>query len=431
MYNAFKSIGRLKFFALLIIFQLAFGLSMLSSVFMIQENVTSKEDAFTTMFDTKNTYLVKVNSSKSTEESCKLSDALADEMYELKDKGIVKNIFSYAHTGSVLDELYEHANDEYKKIISRGNEDSSNYICTINIDENFYDRYKFKVDEGRNFEEEDFSKDYKTQNIPILLGSDYKGKVAIGEVFTEEDVAMEMIVGEGYREDDINYEVIGFVKENTAFSFFNSTKLLESVKFSNSLVFAPNITDCFWYGKGIVVNDTGVFMELNSEYTLEEVESEINKIIKEVDPSDIAGFKLETLNLQEDMGTIKEFFKNDTRTTLIMGLALIILSIIGIVTTILGQIDERRKEFGIRIASGATIQTLCLELLFEIGMLICIAVILSDVYLYFTNENFFMNLKVFIGNALFISVITVIISIIPIFNLRNVKPADLMRGEKK
>ena len=58
------------------------------------------------------------------------------------------------------------------------------YIGEILINENFLNHYNFTISSGRNLKAEDFKKDYKKENIPILLGNEFeKTQKKLGDTF--------------------------------------------------------------------------------------------------------------------------------------------------------------------------------------------------------------------------------------------------------
>ena len=65
MYNAFRSLGGFKLLTLLVIIQLALGISLLDNVAMQLMGVINKRDVYTEMFDVNNTYMIRVRNAVS------------------------------------------------------------------------------------------------------------------------------------------------------------------------------------------------------------------------------------------------------------------------------------------------------------------------------------------------------------------------------
>ena len=117
----------------------------------------------------------------------------------------------------------------------------------------------------------------------------------------------------------------------------------------------------------------------------------------------------------------------------ILGGVLTILSIIGISSVLLGELNERRKEFGIRIACGANLKTLCKEMILEIFMMVTLSSVLSILFLLFKQllytEVQYLGTTTLLLNFIVILILTIIMSFIPILKIRKFSVVDLVKGE--
>lgn len=459
MYNALKSVKRMKKITKLIIIQLALGIAMLNTLLNIQDNATSKYDTFTNMFDVENTYLVRMHANNNVyndfDTTLAIQNEIANKLYELKDLNEVNEVYS-CFNGFVNKDIKELGKEEYKIRDKSGSVFHDGTMVNLVIDENFFKHYSFSSDGGRSFTEEDFNKDYKKENIPIMIGSDYKDNIKIGDTFNETKYYDEY----DQIEDKITFEVVGYIKDNSLVSFVNKTNLFDAVKFSNSLMVTPNVKKCDWYFNiGIALNDVGMFIELKDGSDFKSVEAEIQSIISEFEEVEVEAkpivnnfevpegeaqpiiqdvnlenqekISFKYFNLKEDMGVITLNLKNNVNNTLLMGIALTLLSVIGIITAMLGEIRRRKKEFGIRLASGASIKILCKEMILEVMVMISIAVVFANLFLYLTDYSYFLKLSLVFKNIVFIFILTMIVSVIPVLNLKKNNVVDLIKGDVK
>ncbi|MGL4106725.1 ABC transporter permease [Clostridium sp. LP20] len=429
MLNAFKSIKRLRMIAFLIIFQLALGLSLLNNVILQSKGAVDKKTAFNNMFNAKNTYVVRIREAdeqldkRTQDEWIKNQQKLSDDLYNLKGNGVITNVYSCFNSPMMLNSLIETYSNKSDKLQPQ---DQPKLYSALEVDKNFIDRYTFSVDEGRTIIKEDFNLDYKTQNIPILLGSDYKKDFKVGDVLNQTECI-------GYTDDtmdlvDANYEVVGFLKKDSVFSFFTKNSFFDSVTFSNSMIVKP--ANYFFYSSSFVaLNDVGLFLEVNEGTTTEDVnrivEEITNKVEKDTGLKHISG----TIFLKDQVGDVNEKLQNDVNVKLLLGIVLTILSVIGITTTILGEFKERRKEFGTRLAIGASTKDLCKELVYEILIMVSIAVIISNIYLKLTLGVYKLSPIILIINIVIILIFTLIISLLPIVVLRKYNVIDLLKED--
>jgi putative ABC transport system permease protein len=100
----------------------------------------------------------------------------------------------------------------------------------------------------------------------------------------------------------------------------------------------------------------------------------------------------------------------------------------GVSSVMIGEINKRKKEFGIRITQGATLNTVSKEIFFEILLMSVFAGIVSLILIFLTDSNL-LTIKIILKNLLTVIVIVSLISIIPILSLRRFNPIDLVKGD--
>jgi len=81
------------------------------------------------------------------------------------------------------------------------------------IGSNFLDFFKFQLDSGRYFTEEDFT-NFDPYRVPVILGYDYKGHFDIGDTFQASLFSFPGTTPGGKHYETLTFEVIGFIAED-------------------------------------------------------------------------------------------------------------------------------------------------------------------------------------------------------------------------
>lgn len=423
MYNAFKSLRRFKLLTILIVIQLALGISLLDNVAMQLMGEVNKSSVYTKMFNIDNTYMLRIRDDIDKEHGPgddreEISKNICNDIYELKKNRKVKDIFSCYNHIQVIKELKEK---------SQRKEDNNSfglekYFITLEIDKNFFEHYKLSIDEGSTFNDGDFNLSTYTDVIPIIVGSDYKENVKVGDEFTQRYTS--------WRGDDrdIKYKVIGILNENSIVTFLARNEFFNAVTYSNSVVISPT-KDTF--PVSMAMWDIGIFIETDHVNNIEKVSEEIDKIIKENDPTNKYGFEKKIISLKKDMGAINLTLENDINIAILLGVILSILAIIGISTIILGELKHRKTEFGIRLAAGASIRDIAKEVVYKVIILSTLSVVVSFFYVGFTTGEYTVGIKLWLFNIGLIVLFTLLISIIPILTLKKFNVVELLKENVK
>lgn len=440
MLNALKSLKRLKLLTFLIIFQLALGISLINNVVMQNtKNIDSKQ-IFNKIFNIENTYRIRlnsralrdINSNEVKGENYKLTQ-IASGIKSLKDKGKVKDVYNYASLPCRFQKISGVGEKLYMDVASRPGESMNSYVNTIMVDENFLQRYPLEVDEGRSLNKEDFKIDHRKDYVPILLGSAYKEEFKIGDTFTNKCYdAVDMnstFIPENIH--DINFKIVGFIKDYSLITFSSKTTSFNAVRYSNGITVMPEVGNSFDYGKPVILSDLGLFIELNKNSSIDDLKNDLNEIILKFDPTKECGFDYSIQDMHDSLKNVDDSMKHDVNVTLILGVVLTLLSLVGITTTILGQLEQRKKEFGIKVSSGCNTKTLCKEIIYEILLMTTASIVISNIYMEFTMKEYKLSLIALIIDILLIFIFTLLISVLPVRNIRKYNPIELLKGGKK
>lgn len=425
MKNAFKSIKKMRFLSILIILQLAIGISMINTASVISSESKQREENISRLFDLSNTYFLRniVFDPTGKEENIDWYDAYtkSKEVYkkleELKEKGDIKENYIYyaSEGGNPIVDVTKYLPEKYQKVI---NSELINITTEIDVNESFYNSYNLNIEKGRGFNKEDFKIDPKVDNIPIILGLDYSDYIDIGDTFDYEfpDLKGNMI--------PVKYEVVGFYKHNDMINIGGQIigRNFDDIFYSDAFVIAPIISDVLYLSEGTIIANYGIWVEAANSSSMVKVEDSLKDFLDE------NNYTLRVKSLKDQYQNIKEVAAKSSINAAVLGKALIFLSIIGISAIFVKEIERRKKEFGIKISQGATINKICYEIICEILIMTFIALIISFILSMLKGQNM-LSLEIMFKSTITMLVIVIISSICPLIKLKRQNIIDMLRGE--
>ncbi|MEG1482443.1 ABC transporter permease [Clostridium sp.] len=429
MYNAIRSLKSKKFIAFLMVIQLSYGLTILNKVYSLVGIEENKVNNFKSMVDGQNNYLVEVgNDSPDIYEYYDELDGIYAEMEKLD---FVKKTYEVFPFGTRFNELDKHNEGKYDHLPF-----GDLYYAKILIDKNFHNKYDFKVVEGRTFEDDDFNKDYKKETIPILVGNEFLGNVNLGDIYEITDYSSVKKDALGKKEIElikgkVKFEIVGFLdKEAIPITTTKMNNIASQIIYSDAITIIPAVKDFLGFGTGVALGDMGAYVEcyenLIENTVKEKMDNFINEYIKEHNLD--VELQSNVKNIDSENKSISTFLENNSTNSKILGYTLVFLSVIGIAATILGDIKNRRKEFGIKLSQGASLKILCKELVFEVILLVLLSIIISTAFIVSKYGFSGMNIKLIVGNIIELFIVTLIISVLPILTIRKMNVIDLLRG---
>lgn len=434
MINALKSLKRIKLIAFLTILQLSIGLTLLNIGTIIEQENGNRSRNIDRLFDFENTYLVetKVYDNKNPKLDNKITSSdfekvgkSYDKLVDLKENGmIINNFFYYCGGGGnpiMADKEGIGKNSIAKKYLPEEyhnlNEESLiRNTSEISIDEEFYNLYKLKIVEGRGFTSDDFNINSKEEAIPMIIGLDYKYKISLGDEF---EYPMPEIDGGLI---NVKYKIIGFYDHNDMVMLGRKGTYIDGVTYSDAFVITPVVNDILFLSNKVIMAQYGVWVTVPNSNSMDKVIDALLPILEE------DNFSLEVTNMRDEISKTKEVLEKSRMNSNVLGVALTILSVIGVSTVMIGEINKRKKEFGIRITQGATLNIIANEIFFEILFMSILGGILSLILTFMVDNNL-LTIKVILKNLMIVIIIVTLISIIPIATLRKLNPINLIRGE--
>ena len=230
------------------------------------------------------------------------------DIWRIKKNGIIKDYYLYGANSNIHEVFWENMPKKYENIPDY---EQGMYIGEILINENFLNHYNFTISSGRNLKAEDFKKDYKKENIPILLGNEFEKTQKLGDTFKIK------YFSEAVRKDDFNvnlkedfltFEVVGFLERNAIPISNGPIELFaQTLLYSDGIKVIPSVENFIGYD-ALGESTSAIFLERG---TLKE--DELVKILNE---------KLKKYNLYanlfslSDTTAVIESYERDVKSSL-------------------------------------------------------------------------------------------------------------------
>lgn len=427
-----KYIRMKKILFILLTLQLAIGLCLVTLSSTIIVDKLSKLNKFDELFNSEKTYVMKteiINKDLNNNIYTNINDiSLLENVFNnLKKENIIKNSKVYFSIPFYIEGIDEKIIDKYKALEHISPKEFFQYTCKILVNYDFSKDYNVKMQSGRWFEENDFNSNNKI--IPIILGADYKNNISVGEKFKKivltTDTSSPIF---STKEIEVEFVVVGIMENNSIGSLLAKSNFVENYYYSDSLVLIPTVPSIDDLSFGVAMSDMGVFVEFQDINSLENVTTMLNK--------ELLGKNLYITSypLYNEYTLIKNNFYKDYQNYLILGVTLLIISVVGVICVTLGEMSKRRSEFGIKLAVGATLNNICSEIFIEMLNLSACSLLISYLMLFLTTEpDLFSKLTTInqmIFNLIFITSLTVILSISPMLMIQRSKIIDMIRNKK-
>lgn len=309
------------------------------------------------------------------------------------------------------------------------------WLDCANIDESFADNFKFEVKAGRYFIKDDFKKGINDE-IPVVLGSYFSNYFKIND-------EIEYINNKnGDRNTNRKMKIVGFLKENYYFFFGGNSNYMN--RNLDRLILFPlhSINDTVDAG-----NEEGV-KEVSTLYNLVQLrdslliidvkdKAEKDKVIKAIsDKRDELKLTelIKFVDISNKGNSLANNFQSSLKEHSILVWLILAFSSIGIICTTLNNIEKRYKEFGVHIIYGARLRDIAKRIYYEIAIVLVTSLIISFIfsniiskYLKLVEDNDLVSIITSGKLVFFVLVLSVIISIYPIYKVIKIKPVHLIR----
>jgi len=417
----FSSFLKRKLTYLLIVIQLVITFLMLIkvftsiSVFYYQENSIKKY----TNLDMNKTVRVIFEYSEDTPSLVDKFNVLKQYINSLEG---VRGYGGYDGTGMYINDLAE--NEDYinlnKKIYKDTFREENPGISEIfYTDEICYNILDIEIYEGRSLNKDDFNTD-NVEEIPILAGYKYKDIIKLGTVLTVGD-------------QKEKFKVVGIMKPNNKwFSDDDYIRLpLEDIDSRFIIPFTPTqkndlmSTLCMLHKMFFVLDSSDDFLTLS-----EQIERKALDL----------GLKVSCVTMAQELQEYKNEKLETFKINIFISIFFMIAALSGTTAVILSSIIQRKREFGIRLATGASINSLKIIIVGEIMLITIISAIVAFAISYLNNYTSISLYKeivfdLFKDEVLLFILASIIImtfasSILPIIKINRLQPRELIGGRE-
>lgn len=414
MRNAFKAILHVKFLVILIIAQFSIGIFLLNTSSYSNKEAKIKSTNIDRLFNIDSTYFIQI----SPPSDPNLTDPFAkirktyEEMESLKQEGLIKAIY-LAYGGGIHPVSYfgENIPLKYENTLGR-------HLASVTVNKDFYEHYNLNISKGRGFTHNDFKINPFKENIPLILGEDYLDIVKLGDTF---DFACPDFTTYEQVGIPLTYEVIGFYSHNDIpILGEHSDTLASDIVYSDAFGISPIVENITAIGYESQVAQHGAFVDIG-------ISENLNVILERLKPiAQKDNCSISTKHIKDDFLTLKESLSKNIFSSKLLGFSLTLLSLIGVAAIMFGRIEERKKEFGIKIASGATKKTIMFEVFLE-NFLLCIGSTALALICIHINYKGLLSTKLIVSNLLLTILMVVLVSILPLLKIKKLNTIELLR----
>lgn len=445
-FQIIKSLGKRKLTTCIMILQLTLCIICFLVLCQFINYYNTRHKIYSKIIDEGHTIVVD---SSTFDKDVKRKKHTLDEIFKLKDSGILSDAL-----------IVSKMNDPFKV--------NGKFYSCYQLTDNLFKKLDISIDKGRNFTVEEFKDTTNSEEIPVIVGSQLGKYLRVGDTISNKY---------NYSDDNGEYSyertlrVIGIATPGTV-PTFGASPSIAGIFINDYAIYAPLRTwkyylkdksvDKFLINKTIINNNAyGIKYELqgdliisyqsdyfdallNNDFQLlvepnRDTEA-VTEIVNDICKKNNSSIRFETLKNSNEI--MNELFIQGMFAIITFTIILFTFSIAGIIGTTLYSINLRRKEFGIRISQGATLNEISYLVLGEILFKNITALILAIIpfkflelyvnkhlgtvveYTYLVNMDSKILLIVF-GLFLFSTLIT---SIIPIGRIIKLNVVDLFRG---
>lgn len=264
----------------------------------------------------------------------------------------------------------------------------------------FFDMFKFKVIEGRLFNNDDFIVDSE-ETVPVLIGYNLKECYNIGDTYT---------FSNGGTGKEFKGKVIGILQYNS--SYPDIYNIYNKIVLNDTYIIPLNL-DYMMENSGVSDFD----MAINST-VLFSTNAQIIKNIENVYKS-YNLFNVKFIPIQESLNEFIEYMKPQIIYELVIAFIIIIFAAIGMISSMILIVNRNMKEYTIHILCGAQIGDIIKRIVLQILLLLVLAII--PILLLFNN------LQTIVYTLIFDICIGAVILIPPIYKLESLKIIDMIR----
>lgn len=281
------------------------------------------------------------------------------------------------------------------------------------VDYAIYKLMNIKIEDGRGLDSDDF-RQIPNQPTPMLVSIVYKGIININDVLRS-------------RLDDKDYKVVGFFNENLNWLDENDPVLNKLVPLNDKII-TPYIIDTS--GLAAAMKAQTYYLINNDNLPDSTIKNDINSIGKKFN------LNVECKSLNDQLLEVTNSNKETIFYGMLVSIFIVIISCFGLSIIMYYSVNLRKREFGIRIMCGGSMNYLKSLIVGEILTLMIISFTIAQLILIKIRKvttvsdsvvNLY-NIKTTIVIFLFMILFTVITALLPVARINKLSPKELIGG---
>lgn len=302
-------------------------------------------------------------------------------------------------------------------------EDNYYILNSLTVNNNYFENFNIKLSNGRKFNYDDYNPKDNTSEIPIILGSDYS------EIFKIND---KIHFYDSYSNSKKTGTIIGFLEKGQF--YIKKPVAIENIVSLDKTVLIPsqpikeNNQDII-NNKATNLNNLKLYLQITNSYFVDLNDSDISNLKEQSNKFNF--FDISIVSMDDSISMFKEIFKQQQIIYISILILILLISSISMITNIINSINDRKREFGIYFAMGATKKYIIDLVVYEIFILIFSAALLSTLIIKYFNLS---DINIFDINTyglmcLIVLIISMLISLIPLLKIKNTPMSSLLREE--
>lgn len=302
-------------------------------------------------------------------------------------------------------------------------EDNYYILNSLTVNNNYFENFNIKLSNGRNFNYDDYNPKDNASEVPIILGNDYS------EIFKIND---KIHFYDSYSNSKKTGTIIGFLEKGQF--YIKKPVAIENIVSLDKTVLIPsqpikeNNQDII-NNKATNLNNLKLYLQITNSYFVDLNDSDISNLKEQSNKFNF--FDISIVSMDDSISIFKEIFKQQQIIYISILILILLISSISMITNIINSINDRKREFGIYFAMGATKKYIIDLVVYEIFILIFSAALLSTLIIKYFNPS---DINIFDINTyglmcVIVLIISMLISLIPLLKIKNTPMSSLLREE--
>lgn len=313
--------------------------------------------------------------------------------------------------------------------IKEQNNDTYVLVPRLSVGNGFFSHFNLKIKQGRSFNNDDYGKS-EDKLIPVILGNNYSKIYKLGDQIQSLNEFNKII----------KFQVVGFLESDSYFGDGSSGSNMQSL---DSYIIYPEITSdikdinmseddnemnykIFLYNK---IFDSYLIVNNYNSSNISDIQNEMNNC----NILDNEDFNIKLQSINDNLNSYKTMIKQIITTIDALFIIIFLFASIGFISSLLYCITDRFKEFGVHLMHGATLISISMITFYQILFTMLSSYIISIIFISFLfNSDPILKLNLYscIEMLIFTVILSILLSIIPIFKILNLQINELVKGNE-